>query len=303
MPSFKTTTKLNLRSSPKIAPETLMATLLTGTLVTKLEDAQISGWWQVDVPSLSTIGFVFASYLSASTEEEGAPLPAPANIPQVDLTPRATTDSRRSSINARAYPLNELNMPVRIMSDASAKINSLQNIIAWLDVENSARYGPVEAHTYCNIYAYDFCRLAGVYLPRVWWMRSAIANLVLGTVVHPAYGTTVSELNANSLFDWFTEFGRSYGWSRVFLLDDLQKSASEEGKVAVIVGQRINLNTAGHITCVVPETPSIKAERNSSKNVIRPLQSQAGRFNHKYYVGNWWSDSAKFRGFGFWIHD
>jgi hypothetical protein len=302
MENYKTTARLNLRSSPQAVPQTLMTTLLPDTLVTKVADSK-PGWMQVIVPVLNTKGFVFASYLNPTTEAEVPAIPEAPKIPFVHLKPQAGTDSKRLSINARAFPLNELNLPSRNTTNAQASITSIHSIVTYLDVEHSLRYGPTEAHTYCNIYAYDFCFLSGVYMPRVWWTRSAIANLALGTAVPVLYGISVNEVNANSLHDWFIEFSSQYGWTRVLQMNELQDSVSKNGRVGIITGQRVNLNTAGHITCVVPETSSMKAERDANGNVIRPLQSQAGRNNHNYFVGNWWSNPASFRAFGFWIHD
>lgn len=304
MSSYKTKTRVNFRSEPAVKPETVKAVLPMGTVVIKAGDSQVNGWWQVKVPSFNNQeGFITASYLEPVEEETAVPV-ALSNIPnlkQVHLSLKPTVDSRRTSINGRAFPLNETGMPKRDITDVNTKADSLHGIISFLNVEKSARYGPTQATTYCNIYAFDFCYLSGVYIPRVWWTNKAIADIALGKEVPVQYGVTVNEINANSLYDWFAEFGDDFGWQRLFSLDDIQQQANE-GKVCIIAGQRVNLNRSGHITCVVPETTSLRAERNQKK-VIRPLQSQAGLYNHNYFVGNWWSDPNKFRAFGFWAHE
>ena len=68
-----------------------------------------------------------------------------------------------------------------------------------------------------------------------------------------AYGTTVSELNANSLYNWLEEFGSDFGWRRTLDVTELQNAANA-GQVALICGQRTELNQPGHICLVVPET-------------------------------------------------
>jgi hypothetical protein len=46
-----------------------------------------------------------------------------------------------------------------------------------VDKATHKRYKPIPNATFCNIYAHDYCHLAGVYLPRVWWSAAAIEKL------------------------------------------------------------------------------------------------------------------------------
>jgi len=111
----------------------------------------------------------------------------------------------------------------------------------------------------------------------------------------------VEELNANSLYDWLSSYGQTFGWRREFDLTRLQDAANA-GEVCLINAQRRELNRSGHIVAVVPETDANQARR-SGTNVISPLQSQAGAVNFLYGGTNrtWWT-GAQFRAFGFWIH-
>jgi hypothetical protein len=184
-------------------------------------------------------------------------------------------------------------------------VQGILNIVNWLDVGNTTAHGrwrPVPARaTYCNIYVYDVCEIAGLYVPRVWWTASAIADLRAGRSIRPIYGNTVNELNANALFDWFSEFGADFGWEQVFDVQTLQ-SAANRGSLGVIVAKRRVLSESGHIQVIVPENGLHRAVRNARNEVTLPLQSQAGARNFNYgQLGNrqWWT-ASQFRSFSLW---
>lgn len=207
---------------------------------------------------------------------------------------------KRGNTNGRAFFLNEPGQKTRnLTATAAVKATKLTAIVDWLDVENQPRYEPTTVNTFCNIYAYDYCFLSGVYLPRVWWTRSALLKLENGVPVSPVYGQTVSELNANSLFNWLKEYGGVFGWNRTFDMTQMQNAAND-GLVVIICAQNRLLNRSGHICPVVPETPTMAARRNGI-TVTAPLQSQSGRTNLKYFTRTWWTADT-FREFGFWIN-
>jgi hypothetical protein len=171
-------------------------------------------------------------------------------------------------------------------------------------VDRSARYQPVGRTTYCNIYAYDYGYLAGAYLPRVWWTQPALARLAGGEEVPVRYAETVTELNANMLYQWLLDYGADFGWTRTFDPTQLQ-AAANDGGVGVICARRADLNRAGHIAAVVPETAEHRATRRDGA-VVRPLQSQAGTRCFRYDAGAqaWWTRGgpAGFGAFGLWHH-
>ena len=70
--------------------------------------------------------------------------------------------------------------------------------------------------TWCNIYATDYCYLAGLYLPRVWWTAKALAAIVQGNTPPVAYDQTVRETRADDLYQWLLDSGAQFGWRRVF---------------------------------------------------------------------------------------
>ena len=221
----------------------------------------------------------------------------PTLIPPVHLTENSPA-ARRALTTGRAFPLGELDRPGRTTGTAA----DLERIVRYLDVEANARYARTPSNTFCNVYACDYCYLAGVYLPRVWWNRTALAAIGDGRSVDAKYGVTVEELNANALFEWLNEFGPSFGWTRAVSVEKLQ-TAANTGQVSIICAQRSELLKPGHIAAVVPESlPQYVAERLRSQIRV-PLQSQAGSRNFCFSCipGRWW-EGAQFRASSFWIH-
>lgn len=202
---------------------------------------------------------------------------------RLDITP--------ASDRGRAFPIGD---PARPRSD-------LEAIVAYLDVEASPRYRAGGGRTYCNVYACDYCSLAGVYLPRVWWTDDALGRIAAGERVGVSYGKTVRELSANALYDWLEKHGIEFGWSRAADLDRLQ-TAANEGRVAVIVAQRRDRRRSGHIAVVIPERLESPARRQGER-VVLPLQSQAGRVNRSASTGAsaWWEDD-RFHARAFWTN-
>ena len=292
-------TSLNLRSEPKVGATNRIATLPHGHEVEKLEEAA-PGWWKIrtTLNGAALTGFAASEFLA---EEAGAGTPDANGIVPVHLgenRPQVT----RTATAGRAFPLGEADRPRRNGTSRDGRLAQLHDIVRYLDVERHARYQKTPGTTFCNIYAYDFCYLAGVYLPRVWWSQRAIADLAAGRTVPVKYGDTVRELNANALHDWYADFGDDFGWKRAASLDEVQHAANDGG-VGVIVAQRTDLNRSGHITIVVPERPPEAAKRTGAA-VQLPLQSQAGTKNSCYSCGTsrWWAGD-QFRSFGLWTHE
>jgi hypothetical protein len=305
--SYRTICSLNLRNQPLISPSTLIHIIPKGALVEKISDSEVIGWWKVTVPSIGNLeGFISSKFV----EEVQNIIPQPIDFPQFPKTfqphliPSLVTQVKRNSVNGRAFPLNEPNMPFRDGTDLNSKIASIYRIIEFLDVKNSQRYRPTVNNTYCNIYAYDYCYLNNVYIPRVWWIPKAINSIMNNINVPIIYAETVREMNTNSLFDWLNEFGRDFSWRRVFAMEEIQQIVNSNGSVGIICAKNVNPNHSGHITCVLPEdqTKGYRAKMVGGK-IVSPLQSQAGRNNLKYFSINWWSNPLKFKGFGFWVNE
>lgn len=296
--------ELNLRSAPTVAPRTVLARLRQGQRVRRLTPAlpPPAGWLWVQAELQGTLveGFVKATYLQPVAAAP-AELPAPGLlfIPEARLRSPDPVRRNQKGDGARVYDLTEPNQPGRLGPTPADRARQLGAILAYLHVSQSARYAAGAGKTYCNIYAHDYAHLAGTYVPRVWWTRKALVALAAGQAVHPAYGTTVQELNANSLYNWFEEFGADFGWRRSVDLTEVQNAANT-GQVCIISGQRKDLNAAGHICAVVPETTQRRAVCKGER-VSVPLMSQAGARNFEYGGRVWWT-GAQFARFGFWIH-
>jgi hypothetical protein len=293
-----TAVALNLRSKPVVRNNTKLAVLPHGHLVTKLGVAPNEQWWRVSTLFQQNYleGFVHSHYLVPAADF--AELPTHRGLAAVHLE-RTDVRIARDQDWGLASPLNEPGQPTRRGDTPQEQAAELTEIVKWLDVEQSLRYKPQSRKTFCNIYAYDYCFLAEVYLPRVWWTEQAIQTLVAGGSVPVRYGDTVSEMAANMIFQWLEEYGPQFGWTRTFDLTELQ-SAANQGQVAIICAQNKQLDYPGHICAVVPETAEHRAVWNGTE-VTQPLQSQAGSRNVRYWTEVWWT-SSRFRKYGYWKH-
>lgn len=219
--------------------------------------------------------------------------------------PRAAGTVTKRTATANALSLNEPGQPVRNQTGIPADLKqSLLTIIGWLNVDKPAhkRYQPVGNSTFCNIYAHDYCFLAGVYFPRVWWTPGAIAKLASSEIVQPLYGNTIEEMRANNLFRWLRDFGERFGWRQTGELTKLQNAANIGG-IGLIIARRKDDGRSGHVVVVAPENELGTAKRDANGTVLAPLQSQAGSRNFKFGRGstNWWL-GEQFAEHAFWIH-
>ena len=222
-------------------------------------------------------------------------------VPAVYM-PNPGKSAKKRTGRANGYSLNEDNQPSRMGATSAERAASLGRIIDWLAPADRThlRYQKTEKATFCNIYAHDYCYLAGVYLPRVWWKPAALDKLAAGSAVEPAR-ETIREMLANDLVPWLKQYGDEFGWKAESSLTKLQNAAND-GAV-VLMAARARPSVHGHIVAVVPEIGDHKAKRRDN-DVVTPLQSQAGgkNFNYGYLNPNWWP-SRLYLEYGFWIHD
>ncbi len=290
---------LNIRRSPSSADSSnIIQALPSGQIVRFLADAG-NKWWQVKTLINGTwlTGFVHSDHVTAM-KADAIIYDDPSDAIHMK---EGLASSTLNAINLRANPLGMPNMPRRNTSlDSSQPTAPILKIIDFLDVEISKRYGPTSSNTYCNIYAYDYAYLNSVFIPRVWWNSADWAIIKKKNERELIYATTVVELNANSLHDWFKTNGSLFGWTKVNDLDALQ-AAANAGKIGIVTGKRKDLSRSGHICAVVPENGTRRAVRNSSGKVTQPLMSQAGSSNKKYFNSTWWTGS-QFAESGFWVH-
>ena len=168
------TTTLNLRSKAVVSPSTRLATLTDGMRVMKVADADKPGWWRVRVVVRNRLmeGYVSSKYLVPLSPKAAAADPTPTASPiDFEIPPAHLKENNRASTRAKtetwAYPLGEPDMPRRTGKTAATKSKQLLAIVNYLDPEapSHKRYQRTPGATFCNVYAYDYCYLAGVYLP------------------------------------------------------------------------------------------------------------------------------------------
>ena len=314
-----TSNTLNLRSEPKIpVGNTLsnrVSVLPNGQLVSLISGSPRDKWFEVETSlnGANLRGFAASEFLelvSTKALARSIPVAAPfSEQPQSGIT-AVLMPQKKGMITKRTgmagpFSLNEPGQPFRSNSGTPSVLREeIMKIIDWLNVDKQThkRYQPGEGKTFCNIYAHDFCHLAGVYLPRVWWTQRAIEKLARNEVVQPLLGSTIEEIRANSIFGWLRDFGERFGWRQTGELTKLQNAANLGG-IGLIIAKRIEEGKSGHVTIVVPELDNTKAKRNENGNVVAPLQSQAGSVNFKIGVGkkDWWL-GAQFQDHAFWIH-
>lgn len=314
-----TASALNLRTHPRVARDTWLATLREGTQLEVLEPADTAGWVKVRVQLGDALrdGVVAERYLTLvrphSIDDDIPPdpivdpsllqLPPPSRVPPAHLR-RDRSDITRHRAGGWAFSLGETGRPqLNPDTEASSRAHRLLDIVRWLDVNNPAhqRYWPQGGATYCNIYAHDYCDLAGVYLPRVWWTERALLHWQTGEALPARYDDTVRELNANALHDWLADHGPGFGWHRETSLTTLQ-AAANSGDVCLIIARRRDLNRSGHVSVVIPEHDTAMARRDRDGCVTRPVESQAGTRNHCVIVhqGSPWWLHERYQSFAFW---
>jgi hypothetical protein len=306
---------LRLRREPEIdaarPTANVIGELPDGHIVRAVSDRKVNGFLEVET-SLNGAhlqGFASAKYLKPAPGvreiEIASPQPAPpgSGIVEVYMPHAPGAITRRTGI-AGPHSLNEPGQPTRKGTTPDELRASLASIIDWLAVDRPAhaRYKPRSGFTFCNIYAHDYCTLAGVYLPRVWWTPAAVERLARGETVEPKYGSTIDEQRANDLFRWLRDFGLRFGWRQTGTLTKLQQEANQ-GAIGLIVARRREDGKSGHIVAVVPETEEHRARRDTAGEVTAPLQSQAGASNFRYSTGTagWWK-GAQFAESAFWLH-
>lgn len=309
------TAQLRLRSEPRIdsarpsanviahLPDGHRVRLLAGRLSDKFVEVETS------LRGALLRGFAAARFLERIADDAAIPVALPdASAPESGVVavhaPRKSGVVTRRTAAASALSLSEPDQPSRNGTRPEELRTALLAIIDYLAVDKAshARYQPRSGVTFCNIYAHDYCHLARVYLPRVWWTPDALERLSNGERVTPRLGATVDEQRANDLFRWLRAFGLRFGWRQTGSLTALQTEVNL-GAVGLIIARRKIEGRSGHVSMVVPETPTDGARRNGAAEVIAPLQSQAGVRNFRYGCGaaNWWN-GEQFSESAFWLH-
>lgn len=185
-------------------------------------------------------------------------------------------DVRRSNSAQRHLPLTEL-AALHFRAYSKSSEPTAIDVIGWLGVETSIRYQPDRTATYCNVYAFDYCYLNGVYLPRIEQGPPAAQQ---------PEDTSFRELSTNRVADWLTANGAQHGWRPVQTLDEVQ-AAANDGFRCLIIAKGVEPGAHGHIAVVLPETDELRAIR-SGGIVECPVQSHAGAAPRQAFNDNMW---------------
>ena len=213
-------------------------------------------------------------------------------------------ESRLDSMEMKWKPIYDSTIPFRDMTNLSTKKQSYIKLIDKLDVENSIRYQRTIEDTYCNVYTFDYCYFSNVYVPTIWWTDEALQKVLDGEETKVIFGETVDHIYSSAIHDWFLQWGASFGWKRMFSVDEMQSLVNTNGGIGIICAKRREKGLSGHIVPVVPETDLHRAYRENGK-VVYPLQSQAGKENYNYFSEvrkDWWNDEL-YSSYVFFYHE
>ncbi len=171
---------VKLRSEPrirKVRPSAnVIARLPAGQLVQRLSGKKSGRFIEVETSLEGAYlrGFIPRKFLQPVRKATRVPVLTPSptepatGIVAVYMSRKGGSLTRRRD-PAGAHSLCESGQPERKGETAAERCAELTSIIEWLAVDKAThkRYQGARGCTFCNIYAHDYCFLAGVYLPRV----------------------------------------------------------------------------------------------------------------------------------------
>ena len=299
---------LNLRNQPRVHPTTRVTLLPQDTPVERLGEAGVEGWVTVRVMLNDVLreGFVAAKHLTPLPRGAAAFALESHLLDMLAIPPaRMSAEGReitRTDTSGHLYPLGETGHSKVTGTTPGTRARELLGIIGWLDCENPdhKRYQASGPATFANTYVCDYCQLAGVYLPRVWWTANALVHIAQEERVDVAFGRTVRELSTNALYDWLDDHGPAFGWRREIEPIDLQ-AAANAGEVCLLIAKSNDLNRPGRVVAVVPEHEGCQARRDRSGDVRRPVESRCGARNVRCATASsaWWF-SDRYQGYALW---
>lgn len=302
--------RLNLRREPRSDRPNQIATLPQGTRVQSLGAPDAKGWVQVRVMLSGALraGFVASEYLTplppgASFAIEAETL-AGLVLPPALLS-QGKAESARSQSSHRLYPLGEASRPKVNGSAPETLAKQLLECLAWLDCEEHAhsRYRAPKGGSVASTYACDYCELAGVYLPRVWWTPESLVGIAEERKLEVELNRSVRELSTKGLYDWLEDHGSACGWHCEIEAIEIQ-AAANAGEVCLIVAMSSDLSRAGQIAAVVPEHEGCEATRDRAGDVLRPVESHCGGAKNLRCgksASAWWL-TDRYRAYAFWRH-
>lgn len=176
----------------------------------------------------------------------------------------------RYQTTTRLYALKDEEMPV-----GRGMPQDLLSIAKYLDPENAPRYG--KSITQNLLFAYDFCYLAGAYIPRIWWGD-------INNVEAPKL-----DMTTNALYGWFEQFGKDFGWKRVEDEKEAQELANV-GHVVIIIASPINPRRQAIMTLVLPESSEYLTTVYMDKEAPHQVRSAKKHLKTAWYKSHLWRE-------------
>ena len=296
------TSSVNLRDFPSADENSKILIKIPFRHTLQLLEKTTTDWWKVRLFNTNKEGFALSKDIESVDEVTADVLDI--EVPNFEHGQKGTLHNKLETYK----PLADPTIPYRDLTSAATKRSSINAIIEKLNVEESFRFQKDDLDTYCNIYTFDFCFFAQVYIPRLRWTDKAIVALQKGNEVPLIFEDTIRPFYSNYIYDWFEQSSGVFGWEKIYDVDTLQTKVNENGGVGIVCAKRFILNKSGHVVVVVPETETHKAHRVGGK-VIYPLQSQAGMNNYNYFSeirGAWWDNKDPEKGYSsaiFYYHE
>jgi hypothetical protein len=187
---------LNFRSTPDSASRAnILAVLSRGHPLVKTGEAPVPNWIaaRTELSGGTLQGFVNGLHTGPLAPTGPSVSPTGSNLPPADRGKHSGATRTSTSAGMRTYQLGEADQPGLPSTHGSGRAAGIVAIVNWLDCGRNAhgRWWPA-GQTFCNIYTYDVCALAGGYAPRVWWNDSAARDLRSGRPVEVRLPATVS---------------------------------------------------------------------------------------------------------------
>jgi hypothetical protein len=136
--------------------------------------------------------------------------------------------------------------PLRLSPDAGP--TELVAVLEQFAVATSPRYQR-DAHTYCNIFLWDFTRAAGCEVPHWVFDDGTPATPYQVRVDSKGNKEIAHELNANAVTDWLEQHGAANGWRVVDALE--AQDLADNGGVAIFAWKNPT-GGSGHVGAVRP---------------------------------------------------
>ena len=193
---------------------------------------------------------------------EGGIVEDAAYIPQVTRAKAVHFLPKKGNLPKDANDLRARINPIQIASTLPTDyLQRFEIVKSFLNVEKSLAFQRSEMGTMCNIATYQFAQLMGAYVPRVWWINGIVSSEV-------ALKTTIREMTANCLFNWFAQYGSEFGWE---ISENPKIDCQTKLTIAVIKRKPI-----GHIGVLNPDFTMWQAGAKNTN--AEPIQSWAKWF-------------------------